>query len=270
MRSYGVTRTSERTEPESVYIHEILNKGFTVIPDVLTTQQVDEASFRLDSILRKQEAEYSESDLKAIGEEDMVRAPLAYDDFFIDTFLIPEKLKHIIPSLVGDVYQLQLQNGIINRPSTLHHQSSWHRDLPYQDIIVSKPISVSVLFCLCDFKEINGATEVIPFSHKIDHLPSEDYIGRNKQTVTATSGSVILFDSLLYHRAGVNSSNEVRRGINHVFTIPLIRQQLDIPNLLNGKYSENEFLNGLLGYKYSTPLTVSDFRNRRLNKLMKV
>ena len=77
---------------------------------------------------------------------------------------------------------------------------------------------------------------------------------------------MLLFDSMVYHKAGYNSSSIIRRGINNVFVAPLLKQQINLPKILNGKYSDDELLNSLLGYKYDVPESVLDHRNKRKSK----
>jgi hypothetical protein len=49
---------------------------------------------------------------------------------------------------------LHLQNGIINMPNEEHHQSSWHRDLPYQNWTSSEPLACNVFYCLDNFNNV--------------------------------------------------------------------------------------------------------------------
>ena len=41
---------------------------------------------------------------------------------------------------------------------TAHHQSAFHRDLPYQHFTSSRPIAINALFCADEFTNENGAT----------------------------------------------------------------------------------------------------------------
>ena len=89
----------------------------------------------------------------------------------------------------------------------------------------------------------------------------------NAVQVNAKAGSVILFDSMLFHRAGYNCTNNfIRRGINNVFVKPILNQQIDIPRCLRGKYSNEAYFEMLLGYKNQIPESVIEYRERRLYK----
>jgi ectoine hydroxylase-related dioxygenase (phytanoyl-CoA dioxygenase family) len=75
---------------------------------------------------------------------------------------------------------------------------------------------------------------------------------------------MVVFNGLTYHRAGVNRSPGVRRAINNLYTIPLIQQQINFSRMLNGKYRDDPFLAGLLGYRWETADSVLAWRTGHL------
>ena len=171
----------------------------------------------------------------------------------------------LVEKIIGKPFVLSLQNGVINRPNLEHHQSSWHRDLPYQEWVISKPLALNAFCCLTDFTNDNGSTEFLPFSHKIEIAPSDDYFEKNKIKVIAPAGSVIFFDSMVFHRASSNISDHSRYGINNLFTVPIIKQQIEIANLVKNK-NLSELDKMLFGINFLTPKNVFDYRNKKFNK----
>ena len=67
------------------------------------------------------------------------------------------------------------------------------------------PITLNAIWALSDFRDDNGATRIVPGSHK---YPSSPEYGKDYDAVTATmpAGSVMLFDSALWHGGGANAS----------------------------------------------------------------
>lgn len=248
-----------------VTLEEISIKGYSVIEDVLTADEVSFAASRLDEIYAAQAGEFGEEKMKAIKEANLARCPLAYDEFFLKIATQPA-ITDIVKHFLGDYFIINQQNGIINLPDQEHHQSSWHRDLPYQDYIISKPIAIACLICIDDFRAETGSTAVIPFSHQLEKIPSVNYIDNNKVSVEAKKGSAIVFNAMLYHQAGYNSSKNIRRGLNTLFTIPLLKQQIDLHSQLQGRYSEDPYLRRLLGYDSQVPGSVMEWRQNRLKK----
>jgi ectoine hydroxylase-related dioxygenase (phytanoyl-CoA dioxygenase family) len=81
--------------------------------------------------------------------------------------------------------------------------------------------------------------------------------------VTAEPGSCIVFDSMLCHRAGTNTSGRPRRAVNQVFSVPIIAQQISLPSMLAGRYADDPVLARLLGYDSVPAASVLDWRERR-------
>ena len=69
---------------------------------------------------------------------------------------------------------------------------------------------------------------------------------------------------MVFHRAGFNKSEKIRRSISHMYTLPFIRQQISLPRVLKGKYSDDPFLRKLLGYDCDTADSLYSWRKERL------
>ena len=69
------------------------------------------------------------------------------------------------------------------------------------------PITINAIWAMSDFRADNGATRILPGSHKYDSSPE---YGKDYDAVTATmaAGSVMLFDSALWHGGGANTSDD--------------------------------------------------------------
>lgn len=263
---YGkVKRHKIESESEQV-LEEISILGFAILEGILSQSELEQSRTKLDAIYRKQENEFGKRRMQETNELNLVRCPLAYDPFFLE-LAAHRKILTIVEALIGEYILLHLQNGILNAPGEEHNQSFWHRDLPYQDFVISHPLAVSALFCIDDFTQDRGGTWVLPYSHKMELLPSDRFLQKHQHSVAATAGSVILFDGMLYHRAGLNSSNEVRRGINHVYVAPILKQQIDLPVLLQGRYAEDPFYRKFLGYDSQVPGSDQEYRQKRYDKL---
>jgi ectoine hydroxylase-related dioxygenase (phytanoyl-CoA dioxygenase family) len=202
--------------------------------------------------------------MASINELDLARMPFIQDKSFINLFMDPLILE-LTEKVIGLKFHLHLQNGIINRPERIHHQTSWHRDLPYQDWVSSRPLGFNAFICLTDFKTTNGATFVLPYSHRLDYFPSDKFVKENEVQVTAERGSVIFFDSMIYHRAGINVSQEIRYGINNMFVVPILRQQLDIASIADTLSDQIE-VRKVLGSDFKLENSVKSYRSKRQKK----
>jgi ectoine hydroxylase-related dioxygenase (phytanoyl-CoA dioxygenase family) len=130
--------------------------------------------------------------------------------------------------------------------------------------VSSRPLAISALYFIDAFSAENGGTRVLPGSHKAEAFPSAEFVERHEVVADGPAGSVLVFDSMTFHRAGVNSSGQVRRGVNHVFTLPLIQQQISIPSAMGGRFEEDEGVRALLGYAAPPASSVLAWRQQKL------
>jgi len=266
IRTYGVKESTVHTHEMEPYAEEVGILGYGVVPGVLDSSAVAECRERIDRLHRQQiEAGDGDRQRTNINDWNIVRCVLADDPYFL-SLPTNERILSVVQLLLGDYFILQQQNGVLNPSDVENHQGAWHRDLPYQHFVSSRPVAISALFCIDRFDEQTGGTFVLPFSHKVEAFPSNRFVAAHEVGVIAEPGDVIVFDSMLYHRAGVNTSGRMRRGINHVFALPILRQQINIPRSLKGRWSDDPRLVKLLGYESDTPDNAHDWRDRQQKK----
>lgn len=265
---YGVNPQTVLGSDLERCLEELAIRGFTVIENVVPAEELAVLRTKLDRAYEAQRAEATAAgfDLKDIQEENQVRAPLCYDDHFLEIARHPRVLE-AVRAILGNYFLIHLQIGIINAPSVENRQSVWHRDLLYQDFVISKPLAVTVMLCIDDFRPETGGTEAVPFSHRLEKMPSKEYIAKHATPIIAKAGSVFLMDSMLIHQAGFNSSKGIRRGLNTIYACGLLKQQVSFQSQLDGKHKEDPFLNMLLGYDAEPSKSVLDWRKRRHHKL---
>jgi ectoine hydroxylase-related dioxygenase (phytanoyl-CoA dioxygenase family) len=264
---YGGQRPAILDDPAQRHLEELAVLGYTVVPEVVAQSELARWRECIDDVYKRQEAEVGgRAALAEIGEQDVCRAPLLYDHAFL-SMARNEKVLSLVRKVLGDWFVLNLQNAIINRPGEPHHQSAWHRDLPYQNWVCSKPLAIGALFAVDPFADYTGGTVVLPHSHQRETIPSETYIRSHAVTIDAEPGSVLLFDAMIFHRSGHNRSEHIRRGVNHLYTIPLLRQQYDFPRALGDDFHGDEPLRQLLGYTSATATDVLQWRTERRRRL---
>lgn len=264
---YGRIEQTEVNDEVTRHAEEIAVRGFTIIPDLFSATELSTWREKIDSVYHQQEVEFGRDNLIAIQELNLCRAPLLYDFDFIQLATHPRVLA-VVKQFLGDWFILNLQNAIINHPHQTHHQSSWHRDLPYQNWVISRPIAINALLAIDEFSEITGGTHVVPFTHKTEVLPSDAYIAANRVVAAAPAGSAIVFDTMLFHRAGANSSANIRRAVNHLYTTPILKQQYDFPRALGDDANLDPAIARLLGYSSQVPIDVRAWRTARAARLL--
>lgn len=255
---YGVSEQSQTSDAVSCAAEEIARVGFAVVHSEYSLQQIEEIKAIFDSTHQKYLSVYNKEFLSEIDEANGIRLPLALAPRFIE-LAANARILALVGALLRNKFILNQQNGVINPAnSAKYNQGAWHRDLPYQHFISSRPLAINALYCVDDFTAENGATFVIPASHKQEAFPSAEYIDRHALQISASAGSFIVLDCMLYHCGGVNRTATPRRAVNHVYTTAFIRQQIDIPEVLGPVLSHPE-LSELLGYRYRLPRSVTEF-----------
>jgi len=265
---YGVIPQAVLASDVERCLEELAIVGYTVIDDVVPADELAAVRTKLDRVYRTQQAETSASgfELADIQEENQVRAPLCYDDHFLELARHPRVIE-VVRRVLGNYFLIHLQIGIINVPSTENRQAVWHRDLLYQDFVISRPLAVSAMVCIDDFRVETGGTQVVPHTHKIEQMPSREFIDKHAVSIEARAGSVFLMDSMMVHKAGFNASPNIRRGLNTIYASGLLKQQISFQSQLDGKHREDPFLNMLLGYDAEPSKSVLEWRKRRHRKL---
>ncbi len=121
-------------------------------------------------------------------------------------------------------YQLHLTQVIDigpGEPGQLVHRDQWAFDFfPFPP---GYEVECHTMWAMNDFTEANGATRVIPGSHRWDDKLRPGY----DQTVAAVmpKGSVFVYVGSVYHGGGANTTEAHRLGINVGYTLSWLRQE---------------------------------------------
>jgi ectoine hydroxylase-related dioxygenase (phytanoyl-CoA dioxygenase family) len=118
---------------------------------------------------------------------------------------------------------------------------------PHQEVVVN------TMWAMCDFTEANGATRLVPGSHRWD----PDRRARDDEVVTAEmpAGSVLFYRGSLVHGGGANRTDRPRLGVILEFVVSWLRAQetnlLAVPPAVVAGLPER--LQELLGYNIFPP-----------------
>lgn len=256
---YGVLEQTKLHDVLDEHTERIRRSGFAVAPSGLRDNTLEAVRGSLDRLIQERNRHYGLPRLTSLGEAETIRAPLAFDPLFLEIATNPIVMS-VARRLMGEYIVLSQQNGIVNAPSDRPpHQSAWHRDLPYQHFVSSRPLAVNALLCVDPFEPESGATWVLPGSFSDAAFPSDEYIRAAELQIEAPAGSFIIMNSMLFHRAGWNRSKHMRRAVNTLYTLPFVKQQIRLPVLLRGRWRDDPELNRFLGYDSDSADSVEDF-----------
>ncbi len=242
----------------SANLEQLQHNGYFVVEKVFDAEALQIMRQKLDEVWEQQQLEYGEKLLRKIGDYGQLRCMMTYDPYFFDLIIHP-KINHYVAATIGETAILHLQNGIILFPNEFHNQAKWHKDFA-KDFVSSKILSFNAFIAVDDFTAETGGTWLLPGSHKNATMPSKQYVENNKIQIHTPAGSVIFFDSTIWHRGGENYSKNRRRAINQIYTRPFLKQQIDYPALYKGKIDLESKLAQTLGLWTIPPKNLNEYR----------
>lgn len=128
----------------------------------------------------------------------------------------------LVGAMLGENFRISFTSAILNEPGKA--RDTWHADWPFNQqkaCRVPSPypdaiMHITTLFMLSPFTAANGGTLVVPGSHRSPGNPT----GKNgveptqpyptEYRVLGEAGSVLVFDSRLWHCSPANPSKETR------------------------------------------------------------
>lgn len=263
---YGIREQHRSTSAVDRAIEQLKLLGYAVVDGGYSAEQLRQLSDAFEHSRVEMQKRFGRDMLEALDEHNTVRVPMLYDRMFLQLATNPVILE-ICRRMVGDYIILNQQNGIVNPGNAArYNQGAYHRDLPYQHFVSTRPLAINALFCLDPFTLENGATFVVPGSHKEELFPSDEVVEALQVQAPAPAGSFIVLDCMIFHSGGVNRTARERRAVNHVYTIPLIKPQIDLPSVLGPDYTADPLERQLLGYETRVPAGLSEYYETRRKK----
>lgn len=126
--------------------------------------------------------------------------------------------------LLSNCQSIRLYPGETHQP--------WHTDDGFYPIPRPRPfvLGISTIWAIDAFTSANGATELWLGSHRWadehpDSPPSGPHDGPEPVTATMGPGSVLVFDTALWHRGGANRSDGTRLCLTNQYCQPWLRPQ---------------------------------------------
>ena len=121
-------------------------------------------------------------------------------------------------------FQLHLTQSIAigpGSPAQMIHRDQWCFDFfPFPADV---DVEVSSIWALEDFTEENGATRVVPDSHRLPN--GVRFTFEESSPAEMPRGSVVLYLGSTFHGGGANNSDRVRIGINVDYVLGWLRQE---------------------------------------------
>jgi ectoine hydroxylase-related dioxygenase (phytanoyl-CoA dioxygenase family) len=228
----------------------IRRDGYVVAPDLISAADVAEIKDSLAAWLRGELM--GRNDFEGFRSE-RVYALLAKASPVAKIVEHPDVLA-LLDVLLTSHYRLSACLAINVHPGET--AQGWHADDSYVRVERPRPMmGVSAIWAFDDFTEENGATEVIPGSHRWGPDEQARPDDPRARKVLMSAGSAVLFAGTLVHRGGAHRGTGTRLAITPQYCEPWIRQienmPLAVPPERARDYSER--IQELLGYDIFEP-----------------
>lgn len=227
------------------HVGRIADQGYTILEDAIEAELVDELLDRLTRLEHDLAIVPANNDFEG-RQTTRVYNLLVHGKAFERVPVHPNVLP-VVEAVLDDGCLLSSLSSIAigsgESPQPIHADD--------QLIPIPKPHPPTVcntMWALTDFTEANGATRLVPGSHRLDN---PDY-GGDYETVAAEMdcGSVLVWHGSLWHGGGGNTTREWRIGLACNYCAGYIRQQenqqLGIPREIVQRFDKR--LQRLCGY----------------------
>jgi hypothetical protein len=187
-------------------------------------------------------------------------------DEFLDTLPLTPYLEAYFS---GGPYVLHAFNPVGGAPHAKIYLHKIHRDA--RTFFPGFNFMLNMLVLLDDFRPENGATQFLEGSHRLRDRPDEAYFDRHQRTLVAPGGTIVLFNSYLWHRGGFNATTRSRVALTLSFSPPFVKPQLDYARMLGPSYAAavKPQTRQLLGYDAMTPVSLQEWYQPAATRLFK-
>ncbi|MSU46051.1 MAG: phytanoyl-CoA dioxygenase family protein [Lacunisphaera sp.] len=197
----------------------------TADPDSLPTEIKRHLDFERDYV--KKNPQYNDLSPQQVGNAlRSIRELPLLDPVFADFIVYPPVLD-VLQNLFGNSEFSFFNCKCIIKAPLVSSRFRWHRDQPY--VQYTSPNLITAMLCLDDMTGQNGATIMLPGTHRISHdkdnpadmdIQDKDLPDGPRVMVTCPAASLVLFHGSVIHGGGANRSDKPRRNIISIWAGP--------------------------------------------------
>jgi len=202
---------------DEALLHINMN-GFCILDGVIPADKVG-------AVRRSIEATVESSGRTTLIQGAKTRKGLISYDQSLAEYLADERVLGIAEAMLGPHVRISMSTAAINFPG--NERGTWHADWPFNQnnaghVLMPYPDAVmhlTTIWMITPFTPETGGTFVVPGSHRCSTNPSGDNgVDQSapyptEMQVRGDPGSVVIFDSRLWHAVAPNRSDGPRIGV---------------------------------------------------------
>ena len=247
------------------HVHNMATRGYSVLPAMLEPSHCE----RLKAVLSRVLDEYRPGRTEQSQNDRYLMHDLLCRDLIFGRLLEDARLQELVAPLLGESWIMYAFTSSSLPPHGTNYGHRIHVDSPRW--VQGYTFNVGVMWALDDFTDDNGATEVLPASHRGSDAPSPELFDRQCARLTCAAGSMILFEGRLFHRAGDNRTGAWRHALTLNACRSFMKQRFDWVRFIPAPISDalNAQARRIIGFDTRLPTSLEEFflpEERRLYK----
>jgi ectoine hydroxylase-related dioxygenase (phytanoyl-CoA dioxygenase family) len=216
---------SERRSDEAI-LEEIDRDGYAIVEGVLDASHVQRLRLDLEAAIEREVALHGGTDYIDYG---MVLVCCAHARSFVD-LLADDAVMGVLNRVLGEGCIVYAYTSSSMPPGGTNYSRRIHVDCPR--LIPNYHTNMGVMALLDDFTAENGATWLLPGSHRTLVAPTEAYFTAHAKRLIAPAGSLLYLNPRVWHAGGHNDTAQWRHSITLSMCRPYMKQRLDIPRIM--------------------------------------
>lgn len=216
-------------------VTQVRMRGYTIIENAVPHKLAATLRAALENLQVEDRLRWGEQYLFDVGQEGFV-INIGDRGTSFEELLMLRPMMPVVESLLGSDIALYLYQGVVVPPGGGFgaYPWKWHCDLYHVSLDVHDPnfiVGVNCLIYLDDVTSENGGTFILPGTQGLleKDVPIGDmaFLKERAVQVEAPAGSAVIFNPLMWHCAGANSTNRARWAIKMLCVHDWVLPQMD-------------------------------------------
>jgi ectoine hydroxylase-related dioxygenase (phytanoyl-CoA dioxygenase family) len=249
--------TSNRTVSVADFAAQMEARGWFIFEDVVDASLIKELIVDLEQAYEIRRPIQIRNGVDA-NTEGTAHHLLADGKSFLE-LLQRAYLDEYLKSFFEGNYILNTFGGNLNLRKQFTYASVVHRDVRTYTREIKFLMNIIVM--LDDFTLDNGATHLLSGSHLKRDKPSDEEFFSKADRAVGRSGSIVLWDSNIWHAAGENKTDAPRRSLSLIYSKPFMKQQFDYPRSVRYENAAlySETFRQIVGFNARVPASLDEW-----------
>jgi ectoine hydroxylase-related dioxygenase (phytanoyl-CoA dioxygenase family) len=249
--------TSSRTVSVADFAAQMEARGWFIFEDVVDASLIKELIVDLEQAYEIRRPIQIRNGVDA-NTEGTAHHLLADGKSFLE-LLQRAYLDEYLKSFFEGNYILNTFGGNLNLRKQFTYASVVHRDVRTYTREITFLMNIIVM--LDDFTLDNGATHLLSGSHLKRDKPSDEEFFSKADRAVGRSGSIVLWDSNIWHAAGENKTDAPRRSLSLIYSKPFMKQQFDYPRSVRYENAAlySETFRQIVGFNARVPASLDEW-----------